>query len=97
VAPPHNADITIATIQMPPSAACRFGIAEIDEDYRITGFEEKPQHGNPAPSRFDPNMVSVSMGIYLFETKVLLDALHEDSQAADSAHDFGKDVSSRGF
>jgi glucose-1-phosphate adenylyltransferase len=88
----HNADITIATIQMPPSAAERFGIAEIDEHYRITGFEEKPKHGNPAPSRFDPNMVSVSMGVYLFETKVLLDALHEDSKAADSAHDFGKDI-----
>ena len=88
----HNADITIATIRMPPSEAVRYGIAEIDENYRITGFEEKPLHGEPAPSRFDPNMVSASMGVYLFNTNVLLDALHEDSQAADSAHDFGKDV-----
>jgi glucose-1-phosphate adenylyltransferase len=88
----RNADITIATIQMPPSEACRFGITEVAEDYRIVGFEEKPKHGNPARSRFDPNMVSISMGIYLFKTNVLLDALHEDSQAADSAHDFGKDV-----
>ena len=74
----HNADVTLATIQMPPSAAERFGVAEIDENYLIMGFEEKPKHGNPAPSRFDPNMVSISMGVYLFETKVLLDALHED-------------------
>lgn len=88
----HNADITIATIQMPPSDACRFGITDVADDYRIVGFEEKPQHGHPARSRFDPSMVSVSMGIYVFKTKVLLDALHEDSQLPDSAHDFGKDV-----
>ncbi|HUB80716.1 MAG TPA: glucose-1-phosphate adenylyltransferase [Bryobacteraceae bacterium] len=88
----HDADITIATIQLPPSEACRFGVTEIAEDYRIVGFEEKPKHGNPVRSRFDPNMVSISMGIYVFKSKVLLDALHEDSQAGDSAHDFGKDV-----
>ena len=43
-------------------------------------------------SRFDPDMVSASMGIYLFDTKLLLEALHEDSQVDSSAHDFGKDV-----
>lgn len=88
----RNAEITIATLQVPPAEASRFGITEIAEDYRITGFEEKPQHGHPAPSRFDPSMVSASMGIYLFNTNVLLDALHEDSQAPDSMHDFGRDV-----
>ena len=88
----HGADITIATIQVPPADAYRLGIAQIGPDYRIFGFEEKPQHGNPAPSRFDPNMVSASMGIYVFETDVLLRALHEDSQDAGSSHDFGHDV-----
>jgi len=88
----QNADITIATIQVPPAEARQFGITEIGADYRIVGFEEKPQHGNPAPSRFDPNMVSASMGIYLFDTNLLLEALHEDSQVPDSAHDFAKDV-----
>jgi glucose-1-phosphate adenylyltransferase len=88
----HNADITIATIQVPPNEANRFGITEIDSEYRIVGFEEKPQHGNAARSRFEPNMVSASMGIYLFDTKVLLEALHEDSQDPNSAHDFGRDV-----
>src|SRR4051794_16355709 len=64
----HNeldADITIATIQVPPEEAGRFGVVEIDADYRITGFEEKPQHGHPVRSRFDPSMVSASMGIYV--------------------------------
>jgi glucose-1-phosphate adenylyltransferase len=88
----HNADITIATIQVAPGEADRFGIAEIDADYRIVGFEEKPQHANPARSPFDANMVSASMGVYLFNTEVLLEALHEDSQEPDSLHDFGRDV-----
>src|SRR4051794_33109445 len=88
----HNADVTIATIQVPPEEACRFGVAEIGEDYRIFGFEEKPQHGNPVRSRFDANMVSASMGIYVFKTDVLLRALHEDAQDPNSTHDFGRDV-----
>src|SRR6202012_5544996 len=62
----HNADITIATIQVSPDEAGGFGVVEIAEDYRIFGFEEKPQHGNPKRSRFDPSMISASMGIYVF-------------------------------
>ncbi|HJT88970.1 MAG TPA: glucose-1-phosphate adenylyltransferase [Bryobacteraceae bacterium] len=88
----NEADITIATIQVPPEEAWRFGVAEIEENYRIVGFEEKPQHGNARRSRFNPAMVSASMGIYVFETDVLLRALHEDAQNPNSAHDFGKDV-----
>ena len=88
----YDADITIATIQVPPDEAGRFGVLEIDADYRVTGFEEKPQHGNPARSQFDHSMVSASMGIYVFKTDVLLRALHEDAQDPESTHDFGKDV-----
>ncbi len=88
----HGAEITMATIQAPPALAGRFGVMEIAADYRVTGFEEKPQHDHPVRSRFDPAMVSASMGIYVFHTSVLLRALHEDSHLTDSAHDFGKDV-----
>jgi glucose-1-phosphate adenylyltransferase len=88
----HNADVTIATIQAPPEEACRFGVAEIAADYRVTGFEEKPQHGNPVRSRFDPAMISASMGIYVFNTGILLEALHEDADDPNSSHDFGRDV-----
>jgi glucose-1-phosphate adenylyltransferase len=88
----HGAEITIATIQIRPEEASRFGVVEIEKDYRIVGFEEKPQHGHPKPSRFDPSMVSASMGIYIFNTDVLLRALHEDAQDSDSSHDFGKDL-----
>jgi len=88
----HNADVTLATIQVPPDEACRFGVAEIQEDFRVTGFEEKPKHGNPVRSRFDANMVSASMGIYVFKTDALLRALHEDASDPNSSHDFGRDV-----
>ena len=88
----QKADVTIATIQAPPHEASRFGVCEITEDYRIVGFEEKPKHDHPKRSRFDANMVSASMGIYVFQTDVLLQALHEDAQNPNSAHDFGKDL-----
>jgi len=88
----HNADVTIATIQVPPEEAGRFGVAEIDDNYRITGFEEKPQHSHPMRSRFDPEMVSASMGIYFFRTEALLEILHSDAQDSTSSHDFGRDV-----
>ena len=88
----HNAEVTIATIQIPPDEAGRFGIAEIAPDHRIVGFEEKPQHGNPRRSAFNPGMVSASMGIYVFTTAVLLEAVRKDAQNPDSTHDFGRDV-----
>jgi glucose-1-phosphate adenylyltransferase len=75
----HNADVTIATIRVPPEEADRFGIADIGPDHRIRGFEEKPKHGNPCPSIFDSTMVSASMGIYVFNAKLLMRALVEDA------------------
>lgn len=87
-----EADITIATIQVAPAEASRFGVARIEPDYRVLGFEEKPKHGNPYPSVFDPKMVSASMGIYMFETGVLLDELVADAADPLSSHDFGKDI-----
>jgi glucose-1-phosphate adenylyltransferase len=88
----HRAGITIATLQVAPEEASRFGVVEIDKDHRVVGFEEKPQHGNPVRSIFNPEMISASMGIYLFDTDVLLRALQEDARNPDSSHDFGRDV-----
>ena len=87
-----NADVTIATLQIRPDEADRFGVADIDENYGIRGFEEKPKHGNPTRSIFNPEMVSASMGIYVFNREILREALLEDAANPDSAHDFGKDV-----
>jgi len=87
-----GADITIATIRIDPREACRFGVAQIEPDYRIMGFEEKPRHGGPARSPFDPSKVSASMGIYIFNTQTLVDELIADAADPASSHDFGKDV-----
>lgn len=87
-----RADVTIATILTPPEEAERYGICAIDPDFRIAGFEEKPRHSHPARSIFNPQRVSASMGVYVFNTWVLLRALREDADSADSTHDFGKDV-----
>jgi len=58
----------------------------------VTGFEEKPRHDHPVRSRFDANMVSASMGIYAFNTGVLLRALNEDAEDPNSTHDFARDA-----
>jgi glucose-1-phosphate adenylyltransferase len=88
----HMADVTIATIQIAPEEATRFGVAKIGPDRRVTGFEEKPQHGNPERSAFNPDMVSASMGIYIFNPDVLMDELQRDAERPGSARDFGRDV-----
>lgn len=88
----QNAEVTIATIQVAPSESRHFGIADIDGGYRIRGFEEKPRHGNPSRSRFDASKVSASMGIYIFDTNVLIEELQTDAACPNSSHDFGKDI-----
>jgi glucose-1-phosphate adenylyltransferase len=88
----QNADITIATIQLEPEQAGQFGVARIERDYRITGFEEKPKHGNPTRSAFNQDMISASMGIYIFNAQILMDELQRDAADLNSEHDFGKNV-----
>jgi glucose-1-phosphate adenylyltransferase len=88
----HHADVTIGTLQVDPSEAVRFGVACIQPDHTVTGFEEKPKHGNPYRSVFNPEMVSASMGIYIFNTDVLRDLVIADAADGGSSHDFGKDV-----
>lgn len=88
----HRAEVTIATLQVDPSESPRFGVACIEPDHTITGFEEKPRPDNAVRSVFNREMVSASMGIYIFNTHVLRDLLIADAADPNSAHDFGKDV-----
>jgi glucose-1-phosphate adenylyltransferase len=86
----HDADLTIATIPVPLSEAHHFGIVEIDENYRVTGFVEKPKEGaRTIPGR--PDMVLASMGNYIFKSSVMIDVLQHNA-LRDSAHDFGKEI-----
>jgi glucose-1-phosphate adenylyltransferase len=86
-----GADVTLATILIDPSESSRFGVMEIDRKGRITGFEEKPKV-TKLRSPYNPEMVSGSMGVYLFNTDVLLPVLLKDSEDPSSSHDFGKDI-----
>jgi len=87
-----DAEVTVATTQVTPQDARRLGVVDIGEDLRVKGFEEKPQHNHPVRSRFNPEMCSGSMGVYLFNTDFLLWALREDHDAKGSKHDFGGDI-----
>ena len=48
-----NADVTIATIEHPVKHATHFGVVEVDKDFRVTGFQEKPERPRPLPLRPD--------------------------------------------
>jgi glucose-1-phosphate adenylyltransferase len=85
----NKADATVASIETSRTSATAFGIVEVDRNGRIVGFEEKPEDPRPIPSR--PGMAFASMGIYLFNTKTLLEYLKSDA-LQDTAHDFGKNI-----
>ena len=86
-----GADVTVATIEVSPrEAAGSFGVIETDKDWRIVGFEEKPVE--PKRSRIHPDKVNASMGVYLFNTQLLVPILIADAEDPTSNHDFGKDI-----
>ena len=78
-----NADVTIAVRPVPMKEASRFGIMNTDEEERIIEFEEKPAQ---------PKSNLASMGIYIFNWKLLRKMLTADMVNPDSNHDFGKDI-----
>ena len=86
-----DADVTLATIQIDPDEVFRFGVVEVDSDNRVTGFQEKPKE-TELRSPINPEKVAASMGIYLFNTDVLIPVLLKDAEDPDSSHDFGKDI-----
>jgi glucose-1-phosphate adenylyltransferase len=88
----RGADVTVATTRISPSDSSRFGIVTMDEEYSIRAFEEKPPQERAARSHFWLDACSASMGVYLFSTAVLLEALREDAEDNSSSHDFGRDV-----
>ena len=79
----NNADLTIAVMPVPWEEASRFGIITVDDEGRITKFTEKPKK---------PDSNLASMGIYIFTTDLLLEALREDAVDQTSEHDFGKNI-----
>jgi len=86
----NEADVTVGALPVRRSEASQFGVMEVDSEWRVLGFEEKPKEPKPIPA--EPDWALVSMGNYLFETKLLLTTLEQDAAHSQSEHDFGKDI-----
>ena len=87
----NKAELTISAIPIPIEDAHEFGIIEVDENWRLTGFVEKPQTP-PKSIPNNPKMCLASMGNYIFNKNTLVNALEKDSKIENSNHDFGKNV-----
>lgn len=79
----NKADLTIAVLDVTLEEAKRFGILSVDKNDRITEFEEKPRN---------PKSTLASMGIYIFNYRVLKQSLIADAKDETSEHDFGKNI-----
>lgn len=86
----NGADLTIATIPVPVEEAHHFGVVEVDENFRVTGFVEKPKsNAKTIPGR--PDMVLSSMGNYIFDANVMIEVLQRNA-LRNSGIDFGKEI-----
>ncbi len=85
-----EADLTIAAIPVPVEEATEFGVIEIDSDYRVIGWQEKPRHPKEIPGR--PGWALASMGNYIFNRRVMVEEVVADAENENSSHDFGKNI-----
>jgi len=88
----RGAAVTLATIEVPVADANRFGIIAVDDTERVTGFAEKPSAPSAIPG--SPDLALASMGVYIFDTDILVQALEADAANDNekATHDFGKDI-----
>ena len=85
-----GADVTVGCLEVPRLEAVAFGVMHVDESNRILSFLEKPKDPPAMPGK--PDVALASMGIYVFETRFLLEALKRDAAKPGSNRDFGKDI-----
>ena len=85
-----HADVSVACIEVPLETARGFGVMAVDDDDRVSRFDEKPSHPQHMPGR--PDLALASMGIYIFNSQLLFDILGQDAITPGSDHDFGKDL-----
>lgn len=86
----HSADVTVAALPVKVAEASQFGIMEVDDDWRIIGFQEKPSHPKSIPG--EPEYALASMGNYIFNADLLVRMLTADNENPASSHDFGHDI-----
>jgi len=85
-----GADITVGVVVLPAAASKNFGVLTATEWNRVTKFSEKPAIPDTLPNR--PDSIIASMGIYVFNTRLLEKLLTEDAASPSSVHDFGKNI-----
>ncbi len=86
----QNADVTIGCLEVPLAEASGFGVMHVDAQNRIIDFLEKPENPPSMPGK--PGVALASMGIYVFETKFLIEQLRRDAADKNSTRDFGRDI-----
>ncbi|MBI5968862.1 MAG: glucose-1-phosphate adenylyltransferase [Deltaproteobacteria bacterium] len=86
----RRADLTVAVIEMSKDLSRELGVLQVDEDYRIIGFEEKPEIPRTIPG--NPDLILANMGVYVFNTETLVRRVIEDAKSPNSQHDFGRNV-----
>lgn len=80
----NKAQLTIAVTPIKAEQASEFGVVDVDDNYEVKGFREKP-------SDLKGGHVFASMGNYIFDTDFLIKTLESDA-GRESSHDFGKDI-----
>ena len=85
-----QADCTVGCVEVPREEATAFGVLAVDDNLRITEFQEKPKDPKPMPGR--PDTALASMGIYVFNAAFLYEQLIRDADDPRSDHDFGKNI-----
>ncbi|PKL87812.1 MAG: glucose-1-phosphate adenylyltransferase [Ignavibacteriae bacterium HGW-Ignavibacteriae-2] len=85
-----KADLSIASFYVPKDIANRFGVIEIDKNYRVKSFIEKPENPPEVPDK--PGQSFVNMGIYIFNVKVMRNILTEMEKGGVKNLDFGSHV-----
>ncbi len=85
-----EADITVGVVEVPIDRSREFGVLTVDESNRVLRFQEKPTDPTPIPGR--PDTVLASMGIYVFNPRLLERLLRADAEDPNSAHDFGRNI-----
>ncbi|WP_293853519.1 glucose-1-phosphate adenylyltransferase [uncultured Alsobacter sp.] len=86
----QGADVTVGCLEVPREDAKGFGVMHVDAKDQIISFLEKPSDPPAMPGKPDKSLAS--MGIYVFETKFLIEQLRRDSEDPNSSRDFGKDI-----
>jgi glucose-1-phosphate adenylyltransferase len=85
-----GADITVGVVEVPAQESRHYGVLTATEWNRVTKFSEKPAIPDTLPTR--PDTILASMGIYVFNTRLLETLLAADAANESSGHDFGKNI-----